>query len=98
MSNQEKEMKIREKCQKDFPEFVETVDSMAAEQLMKNMLNYSKWREETTLEMSKDEALQAAKDVAKELAAPYRDTLGALKTKMAYMYVLLREKGAGGFE
>ena len=50
-------------------------------------------REETLMARDKDEELESAKEVAKELGAPYNDTIKALKLKTAYLHILLEEKG-----
>ena len=51
---------------------------------------------QTELSKKKDIELQNAKDLASELGAPYRETLNALKTKMAYLHILIEEKKAAG--
>ena len=94
MTDNSKELALKKKCQKDHPTFTETVDGMALGDLEKKLLEYAKYREQTLLAQKKDEGLQAAKDVVTELNGPYRDTLSALKDKMAYLNLLFEEKQA----
>lgn len=90
--NTEKELKLKTKCEKDFPDFVHSQEGLSVEALEKNLLRYAKYREETLMAQSKDDALTQAKEVAKELNKPYLETLSALKVKMAYLHILLQEK------
>lgn len=87
-----KEVILKTKCQKNHPDFVNSQDGLATEQLEKNLLRYAKYREETLMSKSKDEALKTAKEVVSELNAPYKETLAGLKLKMAYLNILLEEK------
>ena len=89
-----KELAIRDKAQKDYPEFTDSVDSLQLAELEKNMLTLAKYREETELAKKKDEALEKAKNEVKELQAPYNDALKALKIKMAYLGILIQERKA----
>lgn len=89
-----KELSIKKKCQKDYPEFTDQVDTLSVQELEKNIIRYANYREETELEKQKDPDLQRAKETVKELSAPYNDTLKALKLKMAYLYLLVGERGA----
>lgn len=90
--DQSKELALKTKAQKDYPEFTDSVDSLKVEELESNMLRMAKYREETELAKQKDEALEKAKEQVKELQAPYNDALKALKVKMAYLGVLIQEK------
>lgn len=87
-----KELSIKEKCQKDYPEFTDQVDGLSVQEIEKNIIRYANYREETELEKQKDLDLQKAKEEVKELSAPYNETLKALKLKMAYLYLLAGEK------
>lgn len=90
--DQSKELAVKTKAQKEFPEFTDSVDSLKLQDLETNMLTLAKYREETELAKQKDEALAKAKEEVKELQAPYNDALKALKIKMAYLGVLIQEK------
>ena len=96
MSDNEKELALKKKAQKDFPEFTDAADGMDLTGLESKLMTHAKYREETEFAKKKDEELQKAKDLAKELGAPYRETLNALKTKMAYLHLLIEEKKATG--
>jgi hypothetical protein len=52
----------------------------------------AKYREETEMAKSKDEALAKAKEMSKELQAPYNDALKALKVKMGYLSLLIQDR------
>lgn len=87
----EKELKLKQKVQKDFPEFIDVVEHMDLDDLEKKLLGYAKHREETLQFQAKDEALHMAKERVAELNGPYKDTLGALKQKCAYIHLLMAE-------
>ena len=90
--DQTKELALKTKAQKDYPEFTDGVDNLQLAELESNMLRLAKYREETEMAKKKDEALEKAKDMAKELQAPYNDALKALKIKMAYLGILIQER------
>jgi FtsZ-binding cell division protein ZapB len=87
-----KELALKTKVQKDFPEFTDAVDSAPLKDLEEKMLAYAKYREETEMAKKKDEALEKAKNNVKELQAPYNETLNALKAKTAYLGLLIQER------
>jgi hypothetical protein len=89
--NNDKELDLKEKVQKKYPEFTETVDSLPLQALEVNLMRYSKYREETEMAKKKDEALNTAKEKVKVLSGPYTETLGALKLKTAYLNLLIEE-------
>jgi len=90
----EKELALKKKAQKDYPAFVDAVEGLSTEELKSNLTRYAKYREETELAKKKDEELERAKDLVNELSAPYNDTLKALKIKMAYINILMEELGS----
>ena len=92
----DKEEKLQKKCEKDYPEFTEGMESMSLEDLDKRLLQYAKFREETLTAKDNDEDLNKAKELSKELNAPYSDSLKALKIKTAYMHILMRDKSSVG--
>ena len=87
----EKEEKLVKKAQKDFPEFTDVVDRLSLDQLEGKLLEYAKYREETLQAQAKDPDLIKAKEDVTFLNGPYKDTLGALKLKSAYLHLLLQE-------
>lgn len=87
-----KELAVKTKAQKDYPEFTDSVDHLKIEELESNMLRMAKYREETEMAKKKDEVLEKAKNEVRELSAPYNDALKALKIKMAYLGILIQEK------
>lgn len=91
-----KELALKTKAQKDYPEFTDSVDNASLEDLEKNLLRYAKYREETEMAKKKDEDLEKAKNVVADLQAPYNDTLKALKIKLAYLGLLIAEKKDSG--
>lgn len=88
------ELLLRTKAQKDYPEFTDSVDNAQLPELEANLLRYAKYREETEMAKKKDEALEKAKNLVKELQAPYNETLKALKVKTAYLGLLIEERKA----
>lgn len=97
MTSSKKEA-IKTKVEKDYPEFVDMLASANEESLQKNLYIYAKHREETELAKSEDEGLAMAKERVKDLSAPYSDAIKALKLKMAYINVMLEEKGSDSSE
>lgn len=87
-----KEMAMKTKAQKEYPEFTDGVDSLSREELEANMLQLAKYREETEMAKKKDEGLERAREMVKELQGPYNDALKALKIKMAYLALLIQER------
>jgi len=90
--NSEKKEIIKAKTTKEFPEFIDMLNGSDRNSLEKNLSIYAKHREETELAKAEDEGLATAKETAKELAAPYRDALKALKLKLAYINILIEER------
>lgn len=91
-----KELALKTKAQKDYPEFTDSVDSLKLAELESNLLRLAKYREETEMAKKKDEALEKARAEVKELQAPYNDALKALKIKMAYLGLLIQERKGDG--
>ena len=87
-----KELAIKNKCEKDYPEFTNAQSGTDVESLKKNLLIYAEHREETELARKKDEELKKAKENVSFLDAPYKDAIKALKLKTAYLHILIKEK------
>jgi hypothetical protein len=85
-------MTLKEKVQKKFPTFADAVDGLGSQDLEKQLLHYSKSREEVLCAQREDKQLEDAKEQVKELNAPYSESLGDLKIKTAYLALLLKEK------
>ncbi|HLD91642.1 MAG TPA: hypothetical protein VI911_11645 [Patescibacteria group bacterium] len=86
-----KTQEFKKKVLKKFPSFVESIQNLGSQDLEKNLLIYSKHREDSELAQKLDTELQSAKENVTFLAGPYRDAIGALKMKMAYINMLIRE-------
>lgn len=91
----EKSQKLKEKVQKEFPEFADSLNALSVESLEKNLLSYAKYKEEVLVSQASDEALQQSKDTTKLLNEPYKEALAALKMKTAYLNLLIDEKKGG---
>jgi hypothetical protein len=81
------------KILKDLPEFKDIADAASADELKKmvvmaegNIYNIEKEKEN-------DAKLNAAKEIAKEHSAPYRDAVKTQKCKANYCFYLLENKG-----
>jgi hypothetical protein len=91
-SDQNPSYKLKIQVQKLFPDFTDSVDGLSIEDLKKNVVIYSSYKEESEIAKARDEELNNAKELVKELSGPYNDTLGALKKKLSYIHALLTEK------
>jgi len=88
----DKEFKLKKKIQKKHPNFVEVVESQSAADLKQSMSKYARYAVEVRMALKSDETIQGAEAALKELKGPYNDTLTALKEKMDYVYILLKEQ------
>lgn len=98
MSDNTKELAIKKKCEKDFPEFAEMCANADSDSLQKQLARLANYKEETELALKKDEDVERAKETLGELKAPYQDSIKALKVKISYLHVVLTEKGYGNVE
>lgn len=89
----EKEEKLIKKIQKDFPEFYQSLQSSSLDELKAKLTTHAKHRENTLKAREECEPLQAAKETARELAAPFNETLSNISMRTKYIYLLMREKG-----
>lgn len=83
---------LKEKVQKKFPTFTDATDGLPVGDLEKQLLHYSKNREDVLMAQKDDESLKRAKEEVSELNAPYSEALGDLKLKTAYIALLIKEK------
>lgn len=84
---------IREKVQKEFPEFTDTVNSLSVSELNERIATYAKESEAVEKAKEEDEALEDAKGVVQELSAPYKDAKKAIRMKIRYMIALIQDQG-----
>lgn len=84
---------IQEKVQKEYPDFVTTVDGLSVADLESKLANYAKEQQKVDEAQENDEDLERAKAEVSELAGPYRDARKALKLKMRYIVELIKDKG-----
>lgn len=84
--------KLIKKVQTQIPDFAEMVESLDNADLDKNLLIYIKHTQETKIAQESDEELKNAKNLAKELGAPYAEALKMLNLKVQYLHLLLKER------
>jgi len=89
---------LKKKVQKDNPTFTDSVDGLTVADLEKNMLMYAKHKEDTEMALKEDDEIRDTQEKLKELKGPYNDATKALKMKMAYINILIREKTDGEAE
>ena len=74
-------------------EFKNAVAAMSTEELKERVVTVSQYEEEVKTSMRNDVALQDAKELAKDLSAPYRETLKTLGAQRSYVVLTLEERG-----
>lgn len=74
-------------------EFKNVVASASTEELKTKVVNLSKYEMDTLKAKNEDVALGDALALAKELAAPYRDTLKGLRAQRNHVLRTLEERG-----
>jgi hypothetical protein len=84
---------VRQKAQKQLPDFVEVVDALGVDELEKRLNTLAKQAEEVESAKEADEALEEAKQAVSELGAPYRDAKKDIRLKTRYIIQLIGEKG-----
>jgi hypothetical protein len=89
--SEDRNFEFKKKVAKKFQSFVEALDGLSVQDLEKNMLIYSKHKEDTELAQKRDKELQEYKDKVSDLSAPYRDALSALKMKLAFINIIIKE-------
>ena len=88
----EKNWKFKEKMRKSYPEFVDSLNENDVESLERNLLIYAKHRSDTELAQKMDKELQEAKELARQLNAPYSEALKAIKAKIEYIHLVMKER------
>jgi hypothetical protein len=81
------------KVLKDLPEFKDTADAASTDELKKIIVNCEGNIYTIENEKEKDEKLNAAKELVKEMSAPYRDAAKVQMAKIKYALFLLDGKG-----
>lgn len=66
--------------------------SMPIKELEFKLLELSKHMQEIITTQNGDEALQDAKDLVKELSAPYREQTAGNKLKQRFIHLLIKDK------
>lgn len=84
---------LKEVVESEHSDWVSTVQGLSIEELDKMILRYAKYREEIKEFREKDEELQKAKELVKELGAPHKENLKINEQKTKYLITLLGEKG-----
>lgn len=78
---------------KNLPEFKETADAASVEDLKKIIVTCEGNIYTVNQEEDADEKLTAAKELSKDLSAPYRDAKKTQQAKIQYALLLLEGKG-----
>lgn len=81
------------KVQKALPHFADEVNGLKVEELNSRLVQLAKDMSATDDAKEADEGLQAAKESAKELGAPYREAKRDIRLKTTYIVELIKEKG-----
>jgi hypothetical protein len=84
---------LREKTEKEFPDFVKEVDGLNIQEMEKRISNYAKELEDSEQHKEDNQALKDAHAEVTELAGPYKDVKKAVKVKTRYLIASIREKG-----
>jgi len=74
-------------------EFKNAVASAPDDELKTKVVNLSKNEEEILKTRSEDSALSEAKDTAKELNAPYSESMKEVRARRRYVLKVLQERG-----
>jgi hypothetical protein len=77
------------KAQKEMPAFTESVDGLSLEDLDKNLLMYSKYREETYAAQKIDKDILATKEEIAKLSKPHDDKIKELKSTLTKIKKLI---------
>lgn len=85
---------IREIAKVEFPEFVEEVNGANVQGLNDRLAGLAKSREGVQDAKDDDEELEDAKEVVKNLAAPYKDAQKVIKLKSRFIIATLKDRGA----
>lgn len=81
------------KVQKLLPHFADEVSGLSVEDLSARLVQLAKDVADTQDAQEADEGLREAKEMAKELGAPYREAKRDIRLKSTFIVELIREKG-----
>lgn len=84
---------VRAVVEGEFKEFVEEVQALNSVDLNNRLAQMAKHAEEVINTKENDERLNEVREELKQLNAPYRDSLKALKLKNKYIILLLKDRG-----
>lgn len=92
MTTNEMFLKALKKLSKENPEFVSMTEAMSVDELKKEISLRAQQRESVLQAKSEDEQLTELKEQVKELSAPYNESSNALKLKITFLYLLLKQQ------
>lgn len=72
--------------------FTDGIDGLNLKDLESNLLKYAKHQEETIMALKNSAEIKEAQENLKELKGPYQDALKAIKLKLAYIHLLIKDK------
>jgi DNA-binding transcriptional regulator GbsR (MarR family) len=84
--------KLRKKVEKANPDYLTFIDSATKEDLVKEFDRCSKYMHEIELAMEKDEELNKAKELVKELKSQYNDSKRPLSERIKLVVYAIEEK------
>lgn len=84
---------MKDKVQKEYPDFVIEVDGLPVEALKARIVQLQQSLEESEEHKESNDSLKEARAQVSELAGPYRDVKKAVKLKTKYIIELLKTKG-----
>lgn len=84
---------MKDKVQKQYPDFVQEVDNLSAEELKGRIVQLQRALEESEEHKEANDVLASARAEVSELVGPYNDVKKAVKAKTKYIIELLKEKG-----
>lgn len=83
---------MKDKVAKQYPDFVNEVETLTVDQLKARIVSYQQQLEESEAHKRENEDLNAAREEVKLLSGPYRDVKQAVNLKTRYIIELLKEK------
>jgi hypothetical protein len=84
---------IEEKIKAAAPDFVSEVLGLSVQDLDTRVLNLAKEIEAIQVAKEADEEFQAAKELVREMAAPYNESKRGAQLRIKYLIQLIKEKG-----
>lgn len=84
---------VKNKVEKNYPEFVNEVASMPLPSLEKRLSTYAKENEKVQTALEENEKINDTKELLSELKGPFTDAKKAIRLKTKYIIELIKEKG-----